>query len=109
MVTNLKFNEKLYTAINKAIERSGEIKNSASERLTKIRRDKNSVRKKIIDKLNSILAGKKTKAEEDLITLREGRFVIPVRESDTHKVKGIVHDKSSTGLTFYIEPTDAIE
>ena len=108
-ITNLKFNEKLYTAINKAIEPSGEIKDSASEKLAKIRREKNSVRNKILDKLNSILAHKKTKSAEDIITLREGRFVIPVKESETHKVKGIVHDKSSTGLTFYIEPTDAIE
>src|SRR5574341_180082 len=108
-VTNLSFNEKLHSAINKAIEPSGEIKDSASERLSKIRREKNTVRNKILDKLNSILASKKTKSEEEIITLREGRFVIPVREGETHKVKGIVHDKSSTGLTFYIEPTDAIE
>ncbi len=108
-ITNLTYNEKLYTAINNTVDPAGEIKDSASDRLAKIRREKNTVRNKILDKLNSILASKKTKSEEEIITLREGRFVIPVRESESHKVKGIVHDKSSTGLTFYIEPTEAIE
>ncbi len=46
---------------------------------------------------------------DNLFTLRDGRYVLPVRESDKGRVKGIIHDRSSSGATFFIEPSETVE
>ncbi|MEE9441464.1 MAG: endonuclease MutS2 [candidate division Zixibacteria bacterium] len=97
-------------AIGKAIDSSGEILDKASSALAKIRRDINDSAAKIKNHLNKILSSRKkhTGWQDDVITIRDGRFVIPVLSSDFKQTKGIIHDKSHSGATLYVEPDSAI-
>ncbi|MFH1701705.1 MAG: endonuclease MutS2 [Candidatus Zixiibacteriota bacterium] len=97
-------------AIGKAIDSSGEILDKASSALAKIRRDISESDAKIKNHLSKILSGRKkhTGWQDDVITIRDGRFVIPVLSSDFNHNKGIIHDKSHSGATLFVEPDSAI-
>jgi DNA mismatch repair protein MutS2 len=105
----LRFPEKLWEAINKSIEPNGEIKDSASPALSRIRREKLDLRQEVVNKLYSILRAAKVKPDEEIVTLRQGRYVISLPETDLSKVKGIIQDRSGTGLTYFIEPVAIVE
>lgn len=97
-------------SIGKAIDSSGEVLDKASSALAKIRRDIGDSAAKIKNHLNKILSGRRKHSgwQDDVITIRDGRFVIPVLSSDFKQGKGIVHDKSHSGATLYVEPDSAI-
>jgi DNA mismatch repair protein MutS2 len=109
IIRDLKFPEKLLESINKSIEANGEMKDSASPQLARIRREKINLRQEVVSKLHSILRSAKVSPEEEIVTLRQGRFVISLPESDLARVKGIIQDRSSTGLTYFIEPVAIVE
>jgi len=98
-------------AIDKAIENSGDISDRASSALGHIRRDMGDVGARIKQQLNKILSAKQKHAgwQDDVITIREGRFVIPVLSSEFKNTEGIVHDKSQSGATLFVEPSTVIE
>jgi DNA mismatch repair protein MutS2 len=87
------------------------IRNSASARLAAIRRDmartREQVRKQLEDLLGSL--AKQGVLQERFITERSGRWVIPVKETHRHLVKGVLHDKSASGATAFIEPLKTLE
>jgi DNA mismatch repair protein MutS2 len=97
-------------AIGKAIDSSGEIMNSASSTLAQIRRGMGDSEVKLKQHLERILSSRRKHAgwQDDVITVREGRFVIPVLSGDFRSNAGIVHDKSHSGATLYIEPNSAV-
>lgn len=97
--------------IERAIDPAGEVKDSASDRLRRIRLDKINARARIMTKLNHIIGDKPHRADhqDDIITIRDGRFVIPVVDSDFSPSSGVVHDRSRSGTTLFIEPTQIIE
>lgn len=101
----------LILQIDQAIDRTGEIKDSASPKLRKIRNDKVHARAVILDRLQRIIGGKSHRADrlDDVITMRDGRYVIPVPDSEYNPREAVVHDRSKSGATLYIEPTEAIE
>ena len=97
-------------AIGKAIDSSGEILDSASSALARIRRDIGDSELKVKQHLNKIL-GSRTKHlgwQDDMITVRDGRYVIPYLAGEFRSGDGIVHDKSNSGATLFVEPTTAI-
>ena len=102
----------LLKEIDKILDKFGKIKDSASPRLSQIRRDLLSVQSGISKTLASILRQAKTDGyvEKDMSpTMREGRLVIPVNPAHKRRIKGIVHDESATGKTVFIEPAEVVE
>jgi DNA mismatch repair protein MutS2 len=101
----------LILRIDQAIDPTGEIKDSASPRLRKIRNDKVHARAVILDRLNRIIGGKTHRADrlDDVVTMRDGRYVIPIPDSEYNARESVVHDRSKSGATLYVEPTEAIE
>jgi DNA mismatch repair protein MutS2 len=99
----------LLGAIRRAILPSGEISDDASPKLKRIRASIGEGRQKIRRSLESILRARGEPGGEDYVTLRNDRFVIPVRASERRSVPGVVHAASATGQTVFVEPLDAID
>lgn len=97
--------------IEKAIDDEGEIKDNASSTLRKIRLNLNETKRKITLKLEQILSrqSKLPGWQDDIVTLRNDRYVIGIPTSQYHQNMGILHDRSQTGSTFFIEPNDTVE
>jgi DNA mismatch repair protein MutS2 len=68
------------------------------------------VRNRLLEKLESILGARKIKGsrQDDIITIRDGRYVIPMEEAEFFQQRGIVHDKSKSGATLFVEPLVAV-
>lgn len=92
--------------IYRAIISEEEISDRASNRLFTIRRTIRTKEEQIKTKLNEILlkAQESGHLQENLITMREGRYVLPVRSESRNRVQGVVHDQSGSGHTLYVEP-----
>ncbi|RMD92524.1 MAG: endonuclease MutS2 [Calditrichaeota bacterium] len=88
-----------------------EIKDDATPRLKHLRKEihrlENSIRTVMEKWLR--LCSQKGYLQEELITFREGRWVLPVKAEHKSRVKGLVHDYSASGATFFIEPLEAVE
>ena len=93
-------------AVSNCFSPDGEIKDNASQNLTRIRQQLKSVRIKLLAHLNEMLNSPRWQAaiQEPIITEREGRYVIPIKVDSRKNVKGIVHDLSNTGATVFVEP-----
>ncbi len=103
-------NKFLEDKINFCIKSAEEISDNASPALADIRRKINSKSLKIRDILDKIVHGQMSKYLQDaIITQRDGRFVVPVRAEYKGEISGIVHDTSSSGSTFFIEPMSVVE
>ncbi len=110
LTSNLVYSEEIVSGINQAIQPPNEIKDSATPELKSIRRQIRQTRTKLEAKYNSYLESDYSKyLSDNIVTVRDGRFVLPVREGDKGRIKGVVHDRSSTGVTFFIEPFEAVE
>jgi DNA mismatch repair protein MutS2 len=94
--------------INSIIDPSGSIYDNASPELKKIREQIAVISKQIHIRLERIIKKQVQHLQEDYVTLREGRLVLPVREYSVNKIPGIVHGQSATGQTHYIEPLSVV-
>ncbi len=84
---------------------------SASEQLADVRWRMRDTRRQLQERLSTIVKSKKGQdmLQEQLITERNGRYVLPVRVESKRDLKGIVHDVSNTGATVFIEPLETVE
>ncbi len=100
----------LVNEINRCIISEEEIADDASSTLKKIRREMLLTGEKIHNQLNSMVNGSyRNYLQDAVITMRNDRYCIPVKSEYKGMVKGMVHDQSSTGSTFFIEPNVVIE
>jgi DNA mismatch repair protein MutS2 len=101
----------IIAAINRVIDERGEVKDTASPRLADIRIQARVTYDRLQAKLNGIVnsATYAPYLQEALVTQRNGRFVIPVKSGARGRIKGIVHDSSSSGATLFIEPLATVE
>lgn len=101
----------LQNAIESAIDDNGEVRDSASPRLAMIRRDLKITFDRLQTKLNRIISGPNSAQylQETIITMRNGRYVVPVKADFKGRIKGILHDTSSSGATVFIEPESTVE
>ncbi len=97
--------EILYKKINRIIDDKGDILDSASEYLYSIRNNLKNLNLDIRNKLLDIINNKSTYLSETIIVLRNDRMCLCVKESHKNQIKGTIHDQSSSGNTYYIEPS----
>jgi len=95
--------------INKKILPGGELDDRASPQLAAIRRDLASARSRITRSLEALMRRASEAIQEELVTVRNDRFVIPVRSDHQSRIKGVAHGSSSSGATIFIEPLETIE
>lgn len=97
--------------IAEAIDDSAEIKDSASRELQRIRRDIIEKTNRLRYRLEKILekAGDENMTAEDYISIRDGRFVIPIKAEHKRHIPGIIHNVSQTGSTVFLEPSETFE
>jgi DNA mismatch repair protein MutS2 len=101
----------LAESIERTIQPDGSLADNASPELSRIRREQERQKKLIEESLRATLRklASEGATQEDLITIRGDRFVIPVRSELKKRVSGVVHGVSSSGQTVYLEPLETIE
>lgn len=97
--------------INKAIDEDGLVRDNASPKLKGIRRDLSESRRRIVARLESILTSRSKRSgwQDDVVTQRNDRYVIPVPANVYQADRGILHDRSQSGATLYVEPKETVE
>ena len=96
--------------ITRSIISEDMIADEASPALADIRRKIRLANNKIKDTLQSYVGGAKLKyLQENLVTMRNGRYVVPVKAEYRNEIKGLVHDTSSSGATLFVEPISVVE
>lgn len=101
----------LIEAITRAISDRGEVLDSASVRLAHIRAEIKVAHERLLDRLTRILNDPKNAPhlQENIITQRNGRYVIPLRAESRSRMRAIIHDQSSSGATLFVEPLAVVE
>ena len=97
--------------IGKCLSPVGDVLDAASPHLADVRWRLRDTRRQLQDRLASIVKSKRGQdaLQEQLVTERNGRYVLPVKVESKRELKGIVHDVSNTGATVFIEPMETIE
>lgn len=95
--------------IKRCIISEEEISDNASPGLHKVRRSMHGINDRIHTQLNSILNSCRSYLQDAVITMRDGRYCLPVKAEYKSQVNGMVHDQSSTGSTLFIEPMAVIQ
>lgn len=97
--------------ISESILSEEEMADTASAELASIRRRIARQGQNIRDKLDNMIKSKTTRSylQDAIVTMRDGRYVVPVRSEHKSDVPGLVHDTSATGQTFFIEPMEVVE
>ena len=96
--------------IARCLDPAGEVLDTASPTLANIRQELRHARNQLLERLQVIIRSPKIQRllQEELITQRNDRYVIPVKIENRHEIKGIIHDISNTGATAFIEPTATV-
>lgn len=104
-------NKYLENQINQAILSEEEISDKASDALFDIRRKIKSASLRVREQLDKMIRSPhyKTALQEPIVTQRNGRFVVPVKNECRGEVPGLVHDSSSSGATVFVEPMGVVE
>jgi DNA mismatch repair protein MutS2 len=100
---------KLAARLHKKILPSGELDDRASPQLATIRHEITRARSRITRSLESLMRRSSEAIQEELVTIRNDRFVIPVRADHQGRIKGVAHGSSSSGATVFVEPLETIE
>ena len=95
--------------IGKKLLPGGEIDDTASPELAKLRREISSQKSRLTKSLESAMRAAGTAIQDEIVTVRNDRFVIPVKTDFRGKVSGVAHGFSSSGSTVFVEPLEAIE
>ncbi|MEX1073021.1 MAG: endonuclease MutS2 [Chloroflexota bacterium] len=101
----------LRARIERTVDEAGEILDSASTALATIRRRLRTAQDRVRERLNTMLRSSALAGVigEAIVTMRAGRYVIPIRAEAKGKLKGIVHDQSASGATLFIEPLTVVD
>ena len=99
----------VWQSLQAALEPDGEIKDGASPKLGKLRLEVRRLRDRIVKKLEEIIHQPGAQLQDSLYTVREGRYVLPVRRDAQPRLTGIVHGASSSGATVFVEPGALVE
>jgi DNA mismatch repair protein MutS2 len=97
--------------IERSVDESGEVLDTASAELAAIRRRLRTAQDRVRERLNAMLHSSDLAGliGEPIVTVRAGRYVIPIRSDAKGRVKGIIHDQSASGATMFVEPMGVVE
>ena len=97
--------------LDNAIDDHGHLRDTASVELRRIRSELRSSQSRIKERVGAILHSQDNQKyfQDAIVTMRDDRYVIPVKAEYRHSFPGLVHDRSATGSTLYIEPMEAVE
>jgi DNA mismatch repair protein MutS2 len=109
IIDSMVYIKELQEVIENAIISEEEISDNASQKLHSIRKSIKEKTSKIKDKTQSTLQTYSKYLQDNIITIREGRYVIPVKAECKASVPGLVHDQSSSGSTLFIEPMALVD
>lgn len=105
LATNLKLESELLHCLDP----DGMIKDAASSELADVRSQRKRAQSRIIERIQAYTSGKfRDYLSDPIYTVRDGRYVVPLKADYRNKIKGIVHDTSGTGATLFIEPEDVL-
>ena len=101
----------LRDAIGRSLDEAGEILDTASPELASIRKRLRTAQDRVRERLNAMLRSSEHSGSigEAIVTIRNGRYVIPIRAEAKGRVRGIVHDQSSSGATLFVEPLSVVD
>jgi DNA mismatch repair protein MutS2 len=101
----------LSEALRRALAEDGSVTDDASPRLRHLRREVRERRRRIVADLERAFQGSDADRlfADRYVTMRHGRYVLPVRAEARTRVRGIVHDRSQSGQTLFVEPAEAVE
>ncbi len=109
-LNDLRVFPELQKEISRTIDEHGEVRDSASPKLKSTRMEIAEGRRRVVSKLEAMLAsGKKTGIADDIVTQRNERYVMTVPSDSFRSDMGILHDRSGSGATLYIEPKEVVE
>lgn len=100
----------LIALISNAIDEYAQIRDTATPELTSVRRTLRSEVERLQTKLQTIIRSGMYASilQEGIVTMRNGRYVIPIRSESKGNIKGIIHDQSSSGATVFVEPLETV-
>lgn len=103
--------EPLGTAIRRALDDEGAVTDQASPRLAQLRRQIRARRQRLLESLERMFQSHDAERlfADRFVTVRHGRYVLPVRAEARARVRGIVHDRSQSGQTVFVEPEQLVE
>lgn len=97
-------------AIFDALEPNGDVKDHASAHLASLRQRKATSTSRLQERVHSYTTGKSRELLSDpIVTMRDGRYVVPLKAEYRGRIRGIVHDASASGQTIYVEPEDVLQ
>ena len=110
LADNLYFDQTLEEDITTKILNDTELSDYASDKLYMIRKEIRVLNERIRVRLSEYLTGNEGKYLQDaIVTMRDNRYVLPVRAEYKRNIKGFIHDRSASGATFFIEPEEVLE
>ena len=110
LANNLYYDAHLEEDIRTKILSDTEVSDYASDKLYSVRREIRLLNERIRSRLSEYLVGSEGKYLQDgIITMRDNRYVLPVRAEYKRNIKGFIHDRSASGATFFIEPEEILE
>ncbi len=110
LADKLYFDERLEEDVRTKILNDEEVSDYASEKLYSLRREIRALNERIRSRLSEYLSGSDGKYLQDgIVTMRNNRYVLPVRAEYKRNIKGFIHDRSASGATFFIEPEEVLE
>ncbi|HEY6608290.1 MAG TPA: endonuclease MutS2, partial [Candidatus Limnocylindria bacterium] len=97
--------------ISRSVDESGELPDTASSELASIRKRLRTAQDRVRERLNAMIRSTQMAGiiGEAIVTVRAGRYVIPIRAEAKSRVKGIVHDQSASGATLFVEPLTVVD
>ncbi len=110
LASNLYFDKNLEEDITEKILNDSEVSDYASDKLYSLRKEIRTLNERIRARLGEYLTGNEGKyLQDNIVTMRDNRYVLPVRAEYKRNIKGFIHDRSASGATFFIEPEEVLE
>lgn len=110
LADNLYYDANLEEDISTKILNDSEVSDYASDKLYSLRKEIRLLNERIRSRLGEYLTGSDGKyLQDNIVTMRDNRYVLPVRAEYKRNIKGFIHDRSASGATFFIEPEEVLE
>ena len=111
LFSSLRPNKYLYEKLDRSIISEDEISDAASPELAAIRKKISRAGSKLRDTLDKMIKSESVQKalQENIVTMRDGRYVLPVKAEHRGKIQGLIHSSSATGQTIFIEPMAVVE